>query len=69
MKKKLDLLVVVLLFIVALFLIAIGSIVTWETKNITELVKYISMACFIVMEAYVYHELHIGGNGTGRWEK
>jgi len=61
MKKKLDLLAVVLLIIVALFLIAIGSIVTWKTKNIAELFKFLSLVCLIIMETYTYYMLHVGG--------
>ena len=63
MKKKFDLLAVVLLIIVALFLIAIGIIVTWETKNIAELFKYLGIACLIIMETYIYYVLRIGGGG------
>jgi len=61
MKEKLDLLAVVLLIIVAIFCIAIGIIVTWETKNIAELFKFFSMASFIVAAAYTYYGLHVGG--------
>ncbi|MCI4409138.1 MAG: hypothetical protein JHC26_08610 [Thermofilum sp.] len=60
-QKKLDLLAVVLLILVALFFIAIGIIVTWETKNITELFKFLGLACFIIMETYTYYVLHVGG--------
>lgn len=65
-EKKLDLLAVALLFMVGLFLTAIGLVVAWETKSIAELFKFLSMTCFIMLVARTYYDLHVGENNKNK---
>jgi flagellar basal body-associated protein FliL len=65
-EKKTDLLTVALLLVVAVFLIAIGLVVAWQSKEVTVLFRFLSMASFITLTAYAYYKLHMGENDAWR---